>query len=46
MKLNASRLGCDHTSDVCPSNIVTSQLGISRGKHGEVVEMSIGFGPI
>lgn len=34
------------TSEVWPSRIVTSQLGISQGREVELVEISIGSGPI
>ena len=34
------------TSEVCPSRIVTSELGISQGTAVVIVEISIGSGPI
>lgn len=34
------------TSDVCPSKTVTSDLGISHGWDVDVVQMSMGSGPI
>jgi hypothetical protein len=33
------------TSEVCPSKIVTSELGIWRGWDVDVVHISIGSGP-
>lgn len=36
----------DQTSEVCPSKIVTSELGISQDWDAEVVAISIGSGPI
>lgn len=38
--------GYDLTSEVWPSRIVTSLLGISQGKEVELVDISIGSGPI
>lgn len=38
--------GYAQTSEVWPSRIFTSELGMSHGKDVEIVEMSIGSGPI
>lgn len=34
------------TSEVCPSKTVTSDIGISNGRVIDVVQISIGSGPI